>query len=62
MCTVIRAIATVEYKIEDVMNDFSEDYPAEEFTETDARDMIHKWIKDDFENTFAEVRIEEING
>ena len=62
MCTVIRAIATVEYKIEDVMNDFSEDYPNEEFTETDARDMIHKWIKDDFENTFAEVRIEEING
>ena len=52
----------MEYKIEDVMNDFSEDYPAEEFTETDARDMIHKWIKDDFENTFAEVRIEEING
>ena len=44
------------------MNDFSEDYPNEEFTETDARDMIHKWIKDDFENTFAEVRIEEING
>jgi len=62
MCTVIRAIATVEYKVEDVMNDFSEDYPNEEFTETDARDMIHKWIKDDFENTFAEVRIEEING
>lgn len=62
MCTVIRAIATVEYKIEDVMNDFREDYPDEEFTEVDARDMIHKWIKDDFENTFAEVRIEEFNG
>ena len=62
MCTVIRATATVEYKIEDVMNDFAEDYPAEEFTEEDARDMIHKWIKDDFENTLAEVRIEEING
>ena len=62
MCKVIRATATVEYKLEDVMNDFAEDYPDEKFTEQDARDMIYKWIKDDFENTLAEVRIEEING
>ena len=40
MCTIIRATAVLEYKVEDVMNDFAEDYPDEKFTEEDARDMI----------------------
>lgn len=62
MRKIIRATAIVEYKLEDLINEFKEDYPEEEFTEQDAISMIHQWIKDDFGNTLAEVRIEEING
>lgn len=62
MCKKIRATAIVEYDVEDLLKDIREEYPDESFTEQDALDMIRKWIKDDFENTLAEVRIEEING
>lgn len=62
VCKKIRATAVIEYDIEQLLSDLEQDYPEEKFTEDDAIDMIHKWIKDDFENTLAEVRIEEING
>jgi hypothetical protein len=62
MCKKIRATATVDYVIEDLLKDMREEYPDEKFTEQDAVDMIHQWIKDDFGNTLADVRIEEING
>ena len=62
VCKKIRATATIEYNVEDVMLDLTQDYPEENFTEEYVIDMIHKWIKDDFENSLAEVRIEEING
>lgn len=62
MCKKIRATAIIEYDIDQLVSDLEQDYPEEKFTEQDAIDMIHKWIKDDFENTLAEVRIEEING
>ena len=62
MCKKIRATAIAEYDVEDLLKDMREEYPEESFTEQDAVDMIHKWIKDDFENTLADVRIEEING
>jgi hypothetical protein len=62
VCKKIRATATIEYDVEDVMTDLEQDYPEEKFTEEYVIDMIHKWIEDDFENTLAEVRIEEING
>lgn len=62
VCKKIRATATIEYNVEDIMLDLAQDYPEEKFTEEYVIDMIHKWIKDDFENTLAEVRIEEING
>lgn len=62
MCKKIRATAIAEYDVEELLRDMREEYPDESFTDQDAIDMIHKWIKDDFENTLAEVRIEEING
>ncbi|CAB4148012.1 hypothetical protein UFOVP696_92 [uncultured Caudovirales phage] len=62
VCKKIRATAVVEYDVEEVLLDLRTDYPEENFTEEYVVDMIHKWIKDDFENTLAEVRIEEING
>jgi hypothetical protein len=62
VCKKIRATAIIEYDIDQLVSDLEQDYPEEKFTEQDAIDMIHKWIKDDFENTLAEVRIEEING
>ena len=62
MCKKIRATAVIEYDVEGVLTDLHQDYPEEKFTEEYVIDMIHKWIKDDFENTLAEVRIEEING
>jgi hypothetical protein len=62
VCRKIRATAVAEYDVEDLLRDMEEEYPNQSFTEQDAVDMIHQWIKDDFENTLAEVRIEEING
>ena len=62
VCRKIRATATVEYDVEDVLRELQEDYQDEEFTEEYVVDMIHQWIKDDFGNTLADVRIEEING
>jgi len=62
VCKKIRATAVIEYDVESVLTDLEQDYPEEKFTEEYVIDMIHKWIKDDFENTLAEVRIEEING
>ena len=62
VCKKIRATAVIEYDVEGVLKDLEQDYPEEKFTEEYVIDMIHKWIKDDFENTLAEVRIEEING
>jgi hypothetical protein len=62
MCRTITATATVTYKVDDLLSDLEQDYPEEKFTEQDAIDMIHQWIKDDFGNTLADVRIEESNG
>lgn len=62
MCKKIRATATLEYDVEEILRDLTHDFPDEEFTEESVVAMIHNWIKDDFENTLAEVRIEEING
>jgi hypothetical protein len=64
VCRKIRATAVIEYDVEDVLRELQEDYAneSESFTEEYVVDMIHQWIKDDFENTLAEVRIEEING
>lgn len=62
MCKKIRATAVIEYDVKQVLFELKEDYSDEEFTEEYVIDMIHGWIKDDFENTLAEVRIEEING
>jgi hypothetical protein len=62
VCRKIRATAVIEYDVEDVLRELQEDYSDEEFTEEYVVDMIHNWIKDDFGNTLAEVRIEEING
>jgi hypothetical protein len=52
----------MEYNVDDILRDLRSDFPEEEFTEQGVVDMIHNWIKDDFGNTLAEVRIEEING
>jgi hypothetical protein len=62
VCRKIRATAVVEYDVEEVLLDLRTDFPDEEFTEETVADMIHNWIKDDFGNTLADVRIEEING
>jgi hypothetical protein len=62
VCRKIRATAIMEYNVDDILRDLRSDFPEEEFTEQGVVDMIHNWIKDDFENTLAEVRIEEING
>jgi hypothetical protein len=62
VCRKIRATAVVEYDVEEVLLDLRTDFPDEEFTEETVVDMIHNWIKDDFGNTLADVRIEEING
>ena len=62
VCKKIRATAVVEYDVEEVLLDLRTDFPDEEFTEETVVDMIHNWIKDDFGNTLADVRIEEING
>jgi hypothetical protein len=62
VCKKIRATAVIEYDIEEVLRDLRTDFPDEEFTEESVVDMIHNWIKDDFGNTLADVRIEEING
>jgi hypothetical protein len=62
VCRKIRATAVIEYDVEDVLRELQEDYSDEEFTEEYVVDMIHNWIKDDFGNTLAEVRIEDING
>lgn len=62
VCRKIRATAVVEYDVEDVLRELQEDYEDQEFTEEYVVSMIHEWIKDDFGNTLAEVRIEEING
>lgn len=62
MCRKIRATAVVEYNVDEVLLDLRTDFPDEEFTEEAVVDMIHNWIKDDFGNTLADVRIEEING
>lgn len=60
----IRATAVLEYDVEGVLRELHEDYVNEgvTFTEEYVVDMIHKWIKEDFGNTFAEIRIEDING
>jgi hypothetical protein len=62
VCRKIRATAVIEYDVEDVLRELQEDYSDEEFTEEYVVDMIHNWIKDDFGNTLAEIRIEDING
>ena len=62
LCKKIRATAVVEYDVDEVLLDLRTDFPYEEFTEETVVDMIHNWIKDDFGNTLADVRIEEING
>ena len=62
VCRKIRATAVIEYDVEDVLRELQEDYSDEKFTEEYVVDMIHNWIKDDFGNTLAEVRIEDING
>lgn len=62
VCKKIRATAVAEYDVDDLLRDMREEYPDESFTEQEAIDMIHKWIEDDFGNTLADVRIEEING
>lgn len=62
VCKKIRATAVIEYDVEEVLKELQADYSEEEFTEEYVIDMIHNWIKDDFGNTLAEVRIEEING
>ena len=62
VCKKIRATAVIEYDVEEVMKELHSDYTDENFTEEYVVDMIHNWIKDDFGNTLAEVRIEEING
>jgi hypothetical protein len=62
VCKKIRATAVIEYDVEEVLKELKADYSEEEFTEEYVIDMIHNWIKDDFGNTLAEVRIEEING
>jgi hypothetical protein len=62
LCKKIRATAVVEYDVDEVLLDLRTDFPDEEFTEETVVDMIHNWIKDDFGNTLADVRIEEING
>jgi hypothetical protein len=62
VCKKIRATAVIEYDVEEVLKELKADYSDEEFTEEYVIDMIHNWIKDDFGNTLAEVRIEEING
>jgi hypothetical protein len=62
VCKKIRATAVIEYDVEEVLKELKSDYSDEEFTEEYVIDMIHNWIKDDFGNTLADVRIEEING
>jgi hypothetical protein len=62
VCKKIRATAVIEYDVEEVLKELKADYSDEEFTEEYVIDMIHNWIKDDFGNTLADVRIEEING
>jgi hypothetical protein len=64
VCRKIRATAVLEYDVEEVLTELQEDYANEgiSFTEEYVVDMIHKWIKEDFGTTFAEIRIEDING
>jgi hypothetical protein len=62
VCRKIRATAVIEYDVEEVLKELQADYSDEKFTEEYVIDMIHNWIKDDFGNTLAEVRIEEIDA
>lgn len=62
MCYKIKATASIEYDVEDVLADLRHDYPNEVWEISDAKDMIHKWIKDDFENMIVQPKIEEINA
>lgn len=56
----IRAYAEVVYDTEDVIREYLNDYPSDSFTESDAKDMIMSWIKDDFTLNGIQVTVEEI--
>ncbi len=62
MCLKIKATCVVEYDVEDVVRDFKNDYPNTNFGIDDAKDMIHQWIKDDFQCLLMEYKVEEINA
>lgn len=58
----IRATCEIIYDVDTTLADLRHDYPDTNWEISDAKDMISKWIKDDFENMIVEPRIEEING
>lgn len=56
----IKVSCEVIYDTQDVINDLSNDYPNDSFSEDDAKTMIYQWIKDDFEPTMLDYKVEEI--
>lgn len=58
----IKASATIEYDVNEVLDDLRKDYPEDQFDINDAKTMIYQWIKDDLNtNDLLEVKIEEID-
>lgn len=58
----ITATATITYDVDEVLEDLRHDNPDLDFNIADAKDMIHRWIKDDFGSMIIDPKIEETNG